>query len=263
MEFGGKVALVTGGTSGIGEATVHAFARAGAAVTFTGRDETRGRKVRAEAGAAGARVEFIQGDLKDARFCDRLVDEARARMGRLDVLVNNAGILHRVGALETSDEQWLETMAVNLNAVFFLSRAAARVMRAEGGGAIVNVASELAVFADKGAAAYCASKGAIVQLTRAMALDLARDNIRVNAVCPGEVHTQMLEKAVADRGMTLEEGLRRLGRRVPIRRVSKPREIAATILFLASDDASYVTGTALSADGGTSAAGPGGVVDQD
>ncbi|MGH6953217.1 MAG: SDR family NAD(P)-dependent oxidoreductase, partial [Alphaproteobacteria bacterium] len=221
------------------------------------------RKVRAAAGASGASVEFIQGDLKDARFCDRLVEEARVRMGRLDVLVNNAGILHRVGALETTDEQWLETMAVNLNAVFFLSRAAARVMKAQGGGAIVNVASELGVFADKGATAYCASKGAIVQLTRAMALDLARDNIRVNAVCPGEVHTQMLEKAVADRGMTLEEGLRRLGRRVPIRRVSKPREIAATILFLASDDASYVTGTALSADGGTSAAGPGGVVDQD
>ena len=256
MKFSGKSIVVTGGAAGIGAATVAAFAAAGGHVLAVDRDAAT--LARLKAPAAG-RIDRLVADVGTPEACERLIADALVRLGRIDVLVNNAGILFRKGFLETTDEEWRQTMAINLNAPFFVARAAARSMRETGGGAIVNVASELGLFAIKGAFAYAASKGAVVQMTRALALDFAEFKIRVNAVAPGRIHTSMLEAAIIARGGEIKQGIANAARMVPMGRVGQPEEIAQAILFLASDDASYVTGTTLSADGGDQASGPAGV----
>ncbi len=169
--------------------------------------------------------------------------------------MNNAGILHTADATHTSDEQWLETMAVNVNALFFASRAAVRHMITQGGGVIVNIASEWGLNGEANHVAYCASKGAVVQITRCMALDHARDNIRVNSVCPGEIHTRMVDDILARKGGDPAENLRTLAAGIPLRRLASPVEVARCVRFLASDDASYVTGVNLPVDGGNDATG--------
>ncbi|HME37450.1 MAG TPA: SDR family NAD(P)-dependent oxidoreductase [Steroidobacteraceae bacterium] len=257
MSFAGKCVLVTGSTTGIGEACAHAFAQCGARVLVSGRREQQGGAVVEAIRAAGGRAEFAAADLRDAGACERLMGETIARLGGLDVLVNNAGILYTANALETSDEQWLDTMAVNVNALFYLSRAAVKHMQAAGGGAIVNIASEWGLNGEANHVAYCASKGAVIQITRCMALDHARDNIRVNAVCPGEIHTRMVDDILAKRGGDPAQNLRELAAGIPMRRLAAPSEVARCVQFLASDAASYVTGTTLCVDGGNDAtAGP-------
>lgn len=257
MDFTGKIVLVTGSTTGIGEACARAFAAAGAAVMVSGRDAERGQAVAAAIRAAGGRAEFMAADLRAAGACDSLVAAAIAKFGGLNVLVNNAGILYTADALETSDEQWLDTMAVNVNAVFYLSRCAVRFMRHAGGGAIVNVASEWGLNGEPRHVAYCASKGAVLQITRCMALDHAVDNIRVNAVCPGEIHTRMVDEILAAKPGDPAQNLRTLAAGIPMRRLARPIEVARCVQFLASDLASYVTGASLTVDGGNDAtAGP-------
>jgi meso-butanediol dehydrogenase / (S,S)-butanediol dehydrogenase / diacetyl reductase len=257
MTFAGKVVLVTGSTTGIGEACALAFAESGARVMVSGRHEQRGRAVAAAIRAAGGSAEFAAVDLRAAGACESLVGATIERLGGLDVLINNAGILYTADALETSDEQWLDTMAVNVNALFYLSRAAVKHMKAAGKGAIVNVASEWGLNGEANHVAYCASKGAVIQITRCMALDHARDNIRVNSVCPGEIHTRMVDDILAKRGGEPAQNLRQLASGIPMRRLAHPMEVARCVHFLASDLASYVTGTHLSVDGGNDAtAGP-------
>jgi NAD(P)-dependent dehydrogenase (short-subunit alcohol dehydrogenase family) len=257
MSFSGKVVLVTGSTSGIGEACARLFAQSGAAVMVSGRDAARGRSVVESIGAAGGKAAFSAADLRAPGACERLVSGTVERLGGLDVLINNAGILYTANALETSDEQWLDTMAVNVNALFYLSRAAVRHMKHAGRGAIVNVASEWGLNGEPNHVAYCASKGAVVQITRCMALDHAPDNIRVNSVCPGEIHTRMVDEILAKRGGDTGANLRELAAGIPMRRLAHPSEVARCVHFLASDLASYVTGTNLSVDGGNDAtAGP-------
>ena len=257
MVFAGKVVLVTGSTTGIGEACARVFAKSGAKVMVSGRNEERGRAVVKDIQASGGSAQFAAADLRAAGACERLVADTLARLGGLDVLVNNAGILYSATAPETTDEQWLDTMAVNVNALFYLSRAAVRHMKAAGKGAIVNVASEWGLNGEANHVAYCASKGAVIQITRCMALDHARDHIRVNSVCPGEIHTQMVDDILARRGGSLENNLRELAAGIPMRRLADPMEVANCVHFLASDLASYVTGTNLSVDGGNDAtAGP-------
>jgi meso-butanediol dehydrogenase / (S,S)-butanediol dehydrogenase / diacetyl reductase len=257
MSFAGKKVLVTGSTTGIGEACARLFAESGAVVMVSGRHEPRGGAVVDAIRAAGGQAHFAAADLRAAGACDRLVEATIERLGGLDVLVNNAGILYTANALETSDEQWLDTMAVNVNSLFYLSRAAVRHMKAAGRGAIVNVASEWGLNGEANHVAYCASKGAVVQITRCMALDHARDNIRVNSVCPGEIHTHMVDEILARRGGDPADNLRALAAGIPMRRLAHPREVARCVHFLASDLASYVTGTNLSVDGGNDAtAGP-------
>jgi meso-butanediol dehydrogenase/(S,S)-butanediol dehydrogenase/diacetyl reductase len=257
MTFTGKVVLVTGSTTGIGEACARVFAQSGAAVMICGRDAERGRGVVASIENAGGKAQYAAADLRAPGACERLVDETVARMGGLDILVNNAGILYTANALDTTNEQWLETMAVNVNALFYASRAAVRHMRIAGKGAIVNIASEWGMNGEPNHVAYCASKGAVLQITRCMALDHARDNIRVNSVSPGEIHTQMVDDILAKRGGDPEENLRALAAGIPMRRLAHPTEVARCVCFLASDLASYVTGSNLTVDGGNDAtAGP-------
>ena len=255
MSFSGKVALVTGSTTGIGEACARVFAESGGAVMVCGRNERRGHKVVEAIRAAGGRAEFTALDLRTPGVCDRLVSETVARLGGLDVLVNNAGILYSATAVDTTDEQWLDTMTVNVNALFYLSRAAVRHMRQSGGGVIVNIASEWGLNGEPNHVAYCASKGAVVQITRCMALDHARDNIRVNSVCPGEIHTQMVDEILARKGGDPQQNLRALAAGIPLRRLASPTEVAWCVHFLASDRASYVTGANLPVDGGNDATG--------
>jgi meso-butanediol dehydrogenase/(S,S)-butanediol dehydrogenase/diacetyl reductase len=255
MSFKGKVVLVTGSTTGIGEACARVFAESDAAVMVCGRNEPRGRKVVQAIRTAGGRAEFTAVDVRAAGACDRLVSDTIERLGSLDVLVNNAGILYSATALDTTDEQWLDTMAVNVNALFYLSRAAIRYMKHKGKGAIVNIASEWGLNGEPNHVAYCASKGAVVQITRCMALDHARDNIRVNSVCPGEIHTQMVDDILSQKGGDLQRNLQELAAGIPMRRLASPAEVAWCVHFLASDRASYVTGANLPVDGGNDATG--------
>jgi NAD(P)-dependent dehydrogenase (short-subunit alcohol dehydrogenase family) len=251
IDLDGRVAVVTGGTTGIGEACARTLAAAGARVLFTGRHRERADAVKAAIGEAGGTAEYFLGDMREDGIAERIADAAVQKLGGLDILVNNAGILVEGTAEATTDAQWQDTMDVNVTAVFRMSRAALRVMVARGKGAIVNLASEWGLNGEKGYVAYCTSKGAIVQMTRSMGLDHAPQGIRINSVCPGEVHTQMVDDMLKTMGLTPEG----LAKGIPMRRLAKPSEVANCVLFLASDLASYVTATNFSVDGGNDAIG--------
>jgi NAD(P)-dependent dehydrogenase (short-subunit alcohol dehydrogenase family) len=244
----GSVALVTGASSGIGAAIARRFAVAGYRVLATGRSALRLEAL----GAEFPNSERVVADLRSAAECQQLVACCVERLGRLDVLVNNAGIYHRRTAEKTSDEEWRQTLAVNLDAPFYLSRAALPHLR-ESRGCIINIASDWGLKGGREAAAYCASKGGLVLLSRALALDHAAEGIRVNAICPGDVDTPMLEQEAAVDGLSHAEALRRYGRQSPTGRVTTPDEVAALALFLASPDAAQITGAALPVDGGNTA----------
>ncbi len=244
----GKVALVTGGASGIGRATAVLLGREGAAVLVHDIRE-EGRSTAEAIVAAGGRAVFIRGDVTRAADCQAAVQTAIAEFGGLDVLVNNAGIIRRASVVDTTEEEWDRVMAVNVKSVFLMSKAAIPIMGGRGGGVIVNTASGWGLDGGPNAASYCASKAAVVNLTRAMAIDHAGQHIRVNCVCPGDTDTPMLREEARQLGQDVQHFLARSAQR-PLGRMGRPEEIAQVILFLATDASSFVTGTALVADGG-------------
>ncbi len=244
MEFRDKVVLITGGASGMGAATAREFAASGATVVILDRNAEGARAVAAEIGAP----EPVVGDVSDSAFCDQAVGMTLQRYGRLDVLVNAAGIIKRADVIHTTDEQWHEIMAVNVGGIFFMCRAALPHMKARRQGVIINFGSIWGSIGAEGVAAYCATKGAVHNLTRAMALDHARDGIRINCVCPGEVDTPMLASERPE--PPTREFLQELAdKTIPVGRLAQPEEIARVVVFLASDAASYITGAMIPVDG--------------
>ncbi|RME88174.1 MAG: SDR family oxidoreductase [Anaerolineae bacterium] len=249
MRFENRVALVTGGSRGIGLATSRLLAREGARVGLFARNVETGR--RAAESIPGAI--FLAGDVRRAEDCRRAVRQILERWGRLDILVNCAGIIYRNRTVEeTSEEEWDATFETNVKGAFLMSKYALPALRACRGN-IVNVASYVGLVGFAGASAYAASKAALINLTRSMALDHAREGIRVNAVCPGSVDTDMIHTAWEQFG-DVERARRLWEEKHPLGRIATPEEVAQAILFLASDEASFITGAALPVDGGITAA---------
>ena len=252
-KLAGRTAIVTGGTSGMGQGIAGLFAAEGASVVISGQDGDRGRSVVDGIVARGGQAVFLAGDIADAATNQWLVDEAIERFGGVDILVPNAGILGIGGVLDSPLEVWTRTIDVNLNAVYYLIHAAAPAMLQRTGGSIVVNGSIAAFKGFPNHPAYCASKGALVALVRQLALDLA-PTVRVNILCPGQVDTPLLwdsAKAFPD-----PEGVvRAVAARMPLKRLGTPEDIAKAALFLASDDSSWITGAALTIDGGIMAGG--------
>ncbi len=251
MRLREKVALITGGNSGVGLATAKLFADEGAKVMIAARDRDRAVAALRLIGADHDQGRYVACDVHLEDDCRGAVDATSEAFGRLDVLVNNAGIIYRGrDVVRTTLEEWDKTFAVNVRGAFLMSKFALPEMIRAGSGCIVNVASYFGLVGGKGVAAYCASKGALVQLTRAMALDYAEEGVRVNCVCPGSVQTPMLDQAWAEYGDGAPE---HWAAKHPIGRIAQPEEVAQAILYLASSASSFVTGAALPIDGGITA----------
>ncbi len=247
--FQDRVVIVTGGGSGIGRATALAFAREGARVAVGDLQAARAEAVAAEATTAGGRALAVAADVSRAADCARLVRETENALGPLDVLVNNAGVGASGTVLTTDEETWDRLVRVNLKGTYLMSRAALSVMVPRHRGVILNAGSIAGIRAVLDRAAYVATKFGIVGLTKAMALDHVKDGIRVNAVCPGTTMTPWIEERLAEAG-DREPAMAALVARQPMGRLGTPEEMAAAYLFLASDESSFTTGTALVVDGG-------------
>src|ERR1700693_5859903 len=252
MRLENKVALITGGTSGIGEAVAELFAREGAKVAIAGRNESRGHAVMARILDAGGKTIFLRTDVPKAAKCRRAVDETLRSFTRLDILFNNAGVFFPQTALECTEEEWDLQIDINLKGTFLMSKYALAPMIAQGGGVIINNSSGWGLVGGDKAVAYCASKGGVVLLTKAMAVDHGRQGIRVNCICPGDVDTPMLPEDARMRGQAWEDCLATCANR-PMGRIGTVDEIAKAVLFLASDDSSFMTGTAVGVGGGGTA----------
>ena len=249
MRLESNVALITGGTSGIGEAAAMLFAREGAKVTITGRHQERGRGIANKIERDGGKAIFICSDVRKAEECDRAVSETLQAFGRLDILFNNAGVFFPHTILDCTEEEWDLQMDINLKGTFLMSKAALPHMIKQRHGVIINNSSGWGIAGGDAAVAYCASKGGVVLLTKAMAIDHGRQGIRVNCICPGDVDTPMLPEDARMRGLKWEDYLAGCANR-PLGRIGTPDEIAKAALFLASSDSSFMTGAALVVDGG-------------
>lgn len=244
-----KIALITGAASGIGRATAELFARAGASVVVVDVNDSAGNRVAQEISDGGGRAQFFKADVSRSEDCKRVLDGTIADFGHIHILFNNAGIIRRSTVVELSEEDWDRVMDVNVKSIFLMSRLVIPVMAAQGGGSIINTASGWGLTGGAKAAVYCASKGAVVLLTKAMAVDHGPQNIRVNCICPGDTDTGMLRKEAQQLGESADRFLAEAARR-PLGRIGSPQEIAQAALYLASDASSFVTGTALVVDGG-------------
>lgn len=252
MHLANKVALITGGTSGIGEATALLFAREGASMVLTGRNQERGQQVRDKIRSSGGKAIFVHCDVRKSEECRRAVDETMGAFGQLDILFNNAGVFYSHTVVDCSDEEWDQQLDINLKGTFLMSKYALQEMIRKRSGVIINNSSGWGIVGGDSAVAYCASKGGIILLTKAMAIDHGPQGIRVNAICPGDVDTPMLPEDAKMRGMKWQDYLAGCANR-PLGRIGTVEEIAQAVLFLASDDSSFMTGAALVVDGGGTA----------
>lgn len=248
----GKTAIITGGASGIGFATAQLFAEEGAQVVIADINVEQGKLAEHKINSAGGRAVFVACDVTRAQDCQRAVRVAVETFGKLDILFNNAGIIRRADVIGTREEEWDRVMAVNVKSIFLMSKYAIPEIVKQGGGAIVNTGSGWGIKGGRNAVSYCASKGAVVNMTRAMAIDHGSQNIRVNCVCPGDTDTPMLRNEAQQLGQVEDEFLAEAKER-PLNRYAQPIEIAQAVLYLASDAASYVTGAVLVVDGGGTA----------
>jgi NAD(P)-dependent dehydrogenase (short-subunit alcohol dehydrogenase family) len=245
MRLSNKVAIVTGGGSGIGLAIAAAFVREGAQVVICGRDR---KKLDAAAKQLGASCVAVSADVSDAEEIKMLVDATLQSFQRINVLVNNAGVLLAGTAESLSEDDWDQTFNINVRGLWLLSRAVLPHMRAAGGGSIINMASVLSLTGARNRVAYAASKGAVLQMTKAMALDHAAENIRVNCICPGMVETEMIAQFIQDEAAKQQRRAMH-----PVGRFGQPEDIAGAAVLLASDESSWITGAAFPVDGGYTA----------
>jgi NAD(P)-dependent dehydrogenase (short-subunit alcohol dehydrogenase family) len=243
MKLEGKVAFVTGFGSGLGRAVAVLFAKEGAAVAGTSTTETKGRDTVAMVEKTGKKALFRPGDVSDSAQMKALIEETVKQFGGLDIVVNSAGVRTNGSITEITEEQWDRTIDVNLKGVFVVSRLAIPEMIKRGGGVILNIGARSGMAGQAGRAAYCASKGGMVTLTEAMAMDYAHERIRVNCICPGPTRTPMVDTSTPEK-------LSRYRTRVPIGRIGEPEDIAYAALYLASDEASMITAAILPVDGG-------------
>ncbi|NOR21678.1 MAG: glucose 1-dehydrogenase [Candidatus Aminicenantes bacterium] len=253
MKLIDKVALITGGNSGIGKATAILFAKEGARVCLTGRNETRCKKVIEEINEGGGQAIYVIADVRSSDECQRTVETTMKAFGQLDILFNNAGVYFPNNAVDCSEEEWNLTIDINLKGTFLMSKFVLPHMVAQKSGVIINNGSGWGIVGGNEAVSYCASKGGVVLLTKAMAIDHATQGIRVNCLCPGDVETPMLDEDARMRGMTWEEYYKQAVAQRPMGRMGMPEEIAKAALFLASDDSSFMTGATLVIDGGGTA----------
>jgi NAD(P)-dependent dehydrogenase (short-subunit alcohol dehydrogenase family) len=249
MKLKDKVAFITGFGSGLGQAIAVLFAKEGAAVAGTSKTETKGHETLAMIEKIGAKALFRSGDVGNSTQMKRLIEETVAQFGGVDILVNSAGVRTNGSITDISEEDWDRTLDANLKGAFILSRLAIPEMKKRGGGVILHIAARSGMLGQAGRAAYCASKGGMVRLTEAMAMDHAGDHIRVNCICPGPTRTPMVDTSTPEK-------LARYKTRVPLGRIGEPEDVAYAALYLASDEASFVTAAILPVDGGMRLTGP-------
>ncbi len=245
----GKTAMITGAASGIGRATAFLLSEAGANIAVLDIDDEGGGAVVDHIVKQGSRAIYLHCDVTSASECQHAVARTIQEFGDINILFNNAGIIRRTSVLNTSEAEWDLVMAVNVKSIFILSKLVIPFMEKAGGGAIVNTSSGWGMVGGKNAVSYCASKAAVVNMTRAMALDHGSQNIRVNCICPGDTHTPMLKKEACQLGQAEGDFLEEAAHR-PLGRIGTPEEIARAVHYLVSDASSFVTGAVLVVDGG-------------
>lgn len=249
MKLQGKVAFVTGFGSGLGQAIAIMFAKEGASVAGTSTTESKGRETVATIEKSGGKALFWPGDVGNSAQIKFFIDETVQKFGGLDIAVNSAGVRTNGSITEITKDAWDRTLDVNLTGAFVVSRLAIPEMKKRGGGVILHIAARSGILGQSGRAAYCASKGGMVRLTEAMAMDHAADKIRVNCICPGPTRTPMVDTSTPEK-------LARYKTRVPLGRIGEPDDVAHAAVYLASDEASFVTAAILPVDGGMRLTGP-------
>jgi NAD(P)-dependent dehydrogenase (short-subunit alcohol dehydrogenase family) len=247
MRLKGKVAVVTGGAKGIGEAYSLGMSEEGAQVVIADVDAKAGQALAEKIKSNGAKALFVATDVSRREDAERMVDECVKEFGRLDILINNAGILFTAPVDETTEEMWDKLLAVNVKGLFFCSQAALKVMKKQKSGKIINISSIAAIGGQAGLCAYSSTKGAVLPITRVFALELAGDNIQVNAILPGTTDTGMAKAAMAD-----PEWTRQITEGIPMKRLGRTRDLLGAVLYFASADSDYCTGQTLIVDGGYS-----------